>query len=132
LAEAGGAVLILAGPGEEPAARQLAASAGVGVAAVCAPPLRVLAAVIAACELFVGGDTGPMHLAWAVGAPVVAIYGPTDPALNAPFGEGHCVLAPQRPTRRDDPDPFPGITPQLILNHALERLARRASSENRL
>jgi lipopolysaccharide heptosyltransferase I len=38
------------------------------------------------CDLYVGGDTGPMHIASLMGIPVVAIYGPTDPVLNEPFG----------------------------------------------
>ena len=36
--------------------------------------------------LVVGGDTGPLHLAAALGTPVVAIFGPTDPARNGPYG----------------------------------------------
>jgi heptosyltransferase-1 len=43
-------------------------------------------------SLFVGGDTGPMHLAAALHVPVVAIFGPTDPARNGPFGTGSVVL----------------------------------------
>lgn len=38
------------------------------------------------CDLYIGGDTGPMHIASLMGTPVVAIYGPTDPVLNEPFG----------------------------------------------
>jgi ADP-heptose:LPS heptosyltransferase len=37
-------------------------------------------------------DSGPMHLAAAVGTPVVAIFGPTDPALTGPYGSQHVVL----------------------------------------
>lgn len=126
LAAAGHAVILVAGPGaEETAARRLAEDHGPGVFAVSAPPLRVLAGMIAACEMFVGGDTGPMHIAWSVGTPVVAVYGPTDPVLNAPWGEGHVVLAPPRPARRHDADPFPGITVELILSSALSLLARQ-------
>ena len=44
-----------------------------------------LGALFARCALFVGNDSGPMHLAAAVGAPVVAIFGPTDPAVYTPF-----------------------------------------------
>ncbi len=43
-------------------------------------------------ELFIGGDTGPMHLAVAVGLPVVAIMGPTDPKIYGPYGEGNIVV----------------------------------------
>jgi len=126
LAAAGHAVLIIGGPGEESEARRLCERAGAGVAFTGALPLRGLAAALAACDLFVGGDTGPMHIAWAVGLPVVAVYGPTDPSLNAPYGEGHVVLAPPKPSRRHDADPFPGITAELILSSALEQLRGRA------
>ena len=47
--------------------------------------LGQLAAVLKQCCLFVGNDAGPMHLAAAVGTPVVVIFGPTDPALCGPF-----------------------------------------------
>jgi lipopolysaccharide heptosyltransferase II len=48
--------------------------------------LERLAAVLARLDLLVTGDTGPMHLASAVGTPVVAIFGPSDPARYAPLG----------------------------------------------
>ena len=44
------------------------------------------------CAVVVTNDSGPMHLAAAVGTPVVAIFGPTDPALTGPYGTGHTVL----------------------------------------
>ncbi len=111
----GARVAILGGPGEEKETAQLCAAAGPGVFPSGDLGVRELAAFIAACTLFVGGDTGPMHIAWAVGRPVVAIYGPTDPTLNAPFGVGHTVLASAHPTGRHDSDPFPGITPERIV-----------------
>jgi heptosyltransferase-1 len=40
----------------------------------------------------VAGDTGPLHLACAVGAPVVGLYGPTDPARNGPFSADDVVV----------------------------------------
>jgi lipopolysaccharide heptosyltransferase I len=43
-------------------------------------------------ELYIGGDTGPTHLAAAVGLNVIALMGPTDPETNGPFGEGHIVI----------------------------------------
>lgn len=57
-------------------------------AARLAPPttsLGELAALLARCRLYVGSDTGPMHVASLVGTPVVQILGPTDPVENAPF-----------------------------------------------
>ncbi len=84
--------LVVWGPGEEDLARGIVRTSG--GAAVQSPPLglRSLAALLRRASLFVGADTGPMHLAWAVGCPVVALFGPTDPRLNAPLGPGHVVL----------------------------------------
>ena len=49
--------------------------------------LTQLAEVFSHCSLYIGGDTGPMHIASLMGIPVVVIYGPTDPIENEPFGE---------------------------------------------
>jgi lipopolysaccharide heptosyltransferase I len=76
---------VLWGPGEEPIARQVAeASAG---AAVPAPATSVedLVAAIAAAKVIVSGDTGPLHIATALGIPTVGIFGPTDPRRNGPW-----------------------------------------------
>ncbi|MFQ5878109.1 MAG: glycosyltransferase family 9 protein [Acidobacteriota bacterium] len=80
------------GPGEEEMARAVVRDSD--GAARLAPPLglRSLAALLRRAALFVGADTGPMHLAWGVGCPVIAIFGPTDPRLNGPLGRGHAVL----------------------------------------
>jgi len=56
---------------------------------VLSPPtesLTQLGEVFRQCDLYIGGDTGPMHIASLVGTPVVVIYGPTDPKVNEPFG----------------------------------------------
>jgi predicted lipopolysaccharide heptosyltransferase III len=49
--------------------------------------LRELAALMKKCRVFVGNDAGPMHMAAAVGCPVVALFGPTDPAVWGPHGK---------------------------------------------
>jgi heptosyltransferase-2 len=54
--------------------------------------LRQLAALIAECDIILTNDSGPMHIAYAVGSPVLAIFGSTDPKLTGPVGEGHGVL----------------------------------------
>lgn len=58
------------------------------------PPtgLDEIAGVIAQARLFVGNDTGPMHLAVALGTPVVAVFGATDPTRNGPYGAGHLTV----------------------------------------
>ncbi len=48
--------------------------------------LTQLGEVYKYCDLYIGGDTGPMHIASLMGTPVVVLYGPTDPIENEPFG----------------------------------------------
>lgn len=50
--------------------------------------LKELAHVIKKARAFVAGDTGPMHLAAAIGTPVISLFGPTDPKRNGPYGNG--------------------------------------------
>jgi len=73
------------GPGEEDLAQRVAANARSGAAQVIASTLKQFVALARRAALFVGGDTGPLHLAAAAGAPVVGIYGPTSPERNGPF-----------------------------------------------
>jgi len=54
--------------------------------------LAALAGVLAHLDLLVTNDSGPMHLAAALGVPCVALFGPTDPRRTAPAGAGHAVL----------------------------------------
>lgn len=54
--------------------------------------LTQLAEVIRRCDLFIGNDTAPMHLAAFVGTPVIALFGPTDPIENAPFGKEESIV----------------------------------------
>ncbi len=55
-------------------------------------PLLHLGSVLQQMDLLVSNDSGPMHFAAAVGTPLVALFGPTDPARTGPWGEGHAVL----------------------------------------
>jgi heptosyltransferase-1 len=83
--ECGMAPVVLWGPAEESVADGVvAASRG---AAVRAPATRVtdIVAFARAASVFISGDTGPLHLAAAVGTPLVALFGPTNPARNGPF-----------------------------------------------
>lgn len=83
--------LINFGPGEEPLARS-AAAASAGAAEAVPSSLSELIAFTRRARLFIGGDTGPMHLAAALGVPVVALFGPTSPARNGPFATRSMVL----------------------------------------
>lgn len=73
------------GPGEESLAQAVASSSRSGVARPFASTLKQFVALARRADLFVGGDTGPLHLAAASGAPIVGIYGPTSPERNGPF-----------------------------------------------
>jgi ADP-heptose:LPS heptosyltransferase len=89
--------LVVWGPGEEQDARAVVDLAP--EASVLAPPTRLpaLAALLSGSRVFVGGDTGPLHMACAVGCPVIGIYGPTDPQVNEPWGvRSRTVYPPER------------------------------------
>jgi lipopolysaccharide heptosyltransferase I len=79
--------LVLWGPGEEQIAHDIVAAAD-GSAAV-SPPTRIadLVSLAKSAALMISGDTGPMHIAGAVGTPIIGIFGPTDPNRNGPWGE---------------------------------------------
>lgn len=51
-----------------------------------------LAALLERCDLVISGDSGPLHMAGAVGTPVIAIHGPTDPVLSGPVGKEATIL----------------------------------------
>jgi len=91
LAEAGLKPLVNAGPGEERLV-QAVEEAGGGSVLSFAGSLAELLALTRRAKLFVGGDTGPMHLAAALGIPVVAIFGPTSPDRNGPYLTPNIVL----------------------------------------
>ena len=91
LAEQGIGSILNYGPGEEELVRTAEAASG-GTTRGMSLSITELIALTRRARLFVGGDTGPMHLAAALQVPVVAIFGPTDPARNGPYGTRSIVL----------------------------------------
>jgi heptosyltransferase I len=83
--------LVNAPPGEEALAADVV-EAGGGHAFAISCSIGQLIALTRRARLFVGGDTGPMHLAAALGVPTVALFGPTDPARTGPFSEKAIAL----------------------------------------
>lgn len=73
------------GPGEEQLADLVVSSAESGMAKRVASTLKQFAALARHAELFIGGDTGPLHIAAACRTPIVGLYGPTSPERNGPF-----------------------------------------------
>jgi heptosyltransferase I len=122
LADRGFRVLVNAGPGEESLAAPIVAT---GAATALNTSLSQLIALTRRVALCVAGDTGPLHLACALGRPVIGIYGPTDPSRNGPYGTRARVLrsagSRRDHSRRSDPDPgLLTITPEDVLRAADE------------
>ncbi len=87
-------VVVVIGPGEEEIGRQVAAAAGVPLPIAGAESdVAGLAGVLARLSVLVCNDSGPMHLAAAVGIRAVALFGPTDPRRTGPLGDRHLVLS---------------------------------------
>ncbi|NLP09700.1 glycosyltransferase family 9 protein [bacterium] len=81
------------GPGERQEAEQLRRMAQTsGIVPAPATNLLQLAALLQRAAIMVTTDSGPMHIAAAVGTPCVAIFGPTDPRLQGPYGDQHTVV----------------------------------------
>ena len=81
------------GPGEHDLAAAVVAASDGAAALAPATSLGDLLAMIGAAGLVVSGDTGPLHLAAALGTPIVGIYGPTDPARNGPWSPADVTLS---------------------------------------
>jgi heptosyltransferase I len=105
------------GPGEEDTVSSIKAASGEADPIAYNSSLVQLMALLRNAVCVVGGDTGPLHLSFALGTPVIAIFGPTDPARNGPYRPGArsgsapvgiVLRSPQAQTtykRRDQADP---------------------------
>jgi len=112
-------ILVNLGPGEEALAPALRASSNNSVVPISCF-IAELIAFTRRAKLFIGGDTGPLHLAAAMHIPVVAIFGPTDPARNGPYDTKSIVLRnpASRTSLSHTGDPDPGllrITPDEVI-----------------
>ena len=126
LSEEGCTVAVSYGPGEEPLADAVRKRA---------PRVRPLdgrslglvglAAVLRKAHLTVAADTGPLHLAAATGGRVLALFGPKDPALYGPRGDGHLLFhdVPCRPCRRRR-----CASPQCVLGLTVDQVQRAVHS----
>ncbi|MGA7423599.1 MAG: glycosyltransferase family 9 protein [Candidatus Sulfotelmatobacter sp.] len=107
LADQGVRSILNYGPGEEELARKADAASG-GIAEAMSCSVSELIALTRRARIFIGGDTGPLHLAAALRVPAVAIFGPTDPARNGPYGTRSVVLRSAESVtshaRRAEPD----------------------------
>ena len=98
--------------------------------------LQELAAMLSYCDVVITNDSGGMHLSAAVGTPVVAIFGITDPRITGPLGHGHRILSAATASRSRDLAPdshearnaLRSILPEVVLaavKEVLDAGARR-------
>jgi len=85
--------VVVGGKGDEGIAKEIVAlSKGKADSLAGKTTLKELIEVIRGAQFFVSNDSGPMHIAAALGIPVLAIFGPTDPVRTGPYGRGHIVI----------------------------------------
>ena len=126
LASRGFGVVVNAGPEEAHLAMDLVTASG-GAAVAVSPDLGKLIELTRRSSLALAGDTGPLHLACALGKSVVGIFGPTDPARNGPFGCEFRVLrhpeSKRDHSRRREPEAgLLTISPGAVIEATLESL----------
>lgn len=121
-------ILLTGSPSEEPLISGILQNSGTQRARYLPTTLVQFIALARRARLFIGGDTGPLHLAAAVGTPIVGIYGPTDPARNGPFAPDDIALSNRGPinhTRRGATAAYlPGIPVDSVVAAVEKRLAR--------
>lgn len=89
-------VLIFGGPAEASLAEELQETMKhPSILLAGKTTIRQMMALISRCRLFVTNDSGPMHVASALGVPLVAVFGPTDPAATGPAGQDNIIVRNQ-------------------------------------
>ncbi|MBN2000459.1 glycosyltransferase family 9 protein [candidate division KSB1 bacterium] len=86
-------ILIVWGPGDKEKAQKIQHLATCPVLLLPDTNLKQLAAILQKVDLLVTTDSGPMHIAAAMGTPCVALFGPTNPKLQGPYGQGHQIVS---------------------------------------
>lgn len=115
------------GPGERSLADSVARAASpVGVALFCGA-ISELTSLLAAAKLVIAGDTGPLHLAVAIGTPVVGLYGATDFVRNGPYNPNDIVVCNERfEGMMHDRKPSPAASMlSITVEQVIEAVARR-------
>jgi heptosyltransferase I len=85
--------VVLWGPGEQPLAREVVFASGGAARLAPETTIQDILELSRKATLVVSGDTGPLHIAAAVGTPTVAIFGPTDPVRNGPWSGDDVILS---------------------------------------
>jgi lipopolysaccharide heptosyltransferase I len=94
--------------------------------------LRQMAAILRRASLMISADTGPLHMAAALGVPCVGLFGPTDPARVGPYGPGHIVIRAAKYTgrhpRRAPESLMQAITPEMVCEACAKLLCERKAA----
>ena len=123
-------VVTWAGPQEQAEAEEIVAKSGGHGVLAPSTSLMQFAELTRRAQFFVGGDTGPLHIAAACGTPCVALYGPTDPAKCGPYGSDHIVVGPSDwkelfgKARRNDVGPIRSIEVKQVTAACDEMVSR--------
>ncbi|MEC4888912.1 MAG: glycosyltransferase family 9 protein [Nitrospira sp.] len=95
-----GPIVVIGGPDERREGEQMKRLADCPVIDLIGETtLGILPALLSKASLLITNDSGPMHVAAAVGTPVVSVFGPTSAVRTGPYGEGHAVLTHEIPCR---------------------------------
>jgi len=104
----GAKVMVFAGPDETELQLQMADMMRLEPIIVQDISLRLLASLIKRCHLYIGNDTGPMHIAAAVGTRVISLFGSTDAGRSGPYGNGHVIISSKLDCAPCHPGKHPG------------------------
>jgi heptosyltransferase-1 len=121
--------VVLWGPGEQALAASVAAASDGAADVAPSTTIADLVGLSRAAKLMVSGDTGPLHVAGAVGTPIVALFGPTSPERNGPWAArdvslsrvATCSCRYQRHCRRPAPC-IEDITPEEVVQAVNQRV----------
>jgi len=124
-------VILTWGPGELDVVNEIAGSVKHKALPACeTKSIKQLTALIKRATLFIGGDTGPLHIASIMGIPVVGLYGPKDPAIYGPYDGTAIVIkkdVPCSPCRKrtcGDPICMSSILPEDVFS-GVEKLMQK-------
>ena len=131
-------IVFMGGPAERPETRAVMARMRTkAVDLTGQTPVGLLPSLLRRAALLLTNDSGPMHIAAAVGTPVVALFGPTDPVKTGPYGPGHVVLSHAvecRPCFRRECsravtlECLTGVTPEQVVRAVQQQLGRSRQS----
>jgi heptosyltransferase-1 len=137
LAASGIPGIVVWGPGEQAMARSLVeqsagSTGGAGVhLAIETTPLSVLVALLRRAAVFIGNDSGPLHVASACGTPTVGLYGPKDPGIYAPYMAPRAILyhplpcSPCGRRRCDNPECMKALSVDAVFDRTMSMLRER-------